>query len=269
MSDSTPGTAIVVPARLASSRFPEKLLHEVRGKPIVLWTADRVRSEAPEFPLWFAVGDERLRAVLEGAGYRTIMTDPAHACGTDRIAEANRTICAEFVINVQADEPLVTGEQIRQLDRLIRHADTVMATLTTPLADAAQLADPNVVKCVCDEAGRALYFSRAPIPYFRDTAGVLDPALSTEGVVLTHLGLYAYRRGFLEAFSHMPPGRLEGIEKLEMLRALERGHDITVGISRDALIGIDTRAQADAFEAAIGKGGPDRMGAPGRLANPA
>ncbi|MGA1238742.1 MAG: cytidylyltransferase domain-containing protein, partial [Limisphaerales bacterium] len=102
-------TAIIVPARVASTRFPQKLLHEVRGKPVILWTAERIRSEAPEFPLWFAVDNDRLLDLLKGAGFEAVMTDVGHSCGTDRIAEANRTIGAEYVINVQADEPMVTA----------------------------------------------------------------------------------------------------------------------------------------------------------------
>lgn len=251
MSESVSDTAIVVPARLASTRFPEKLLHEVHGKPIVLWTADRVRGEAPEFPLWFAVADQRLHDVLEGAGYRSLMTDASHACGTDRIAEVNRTIGAQFVINVQADEPMVTGRQIRQLHDLIRRGDARMATLAAPLTDAAKLESPNVVKCVCSRDGRALYFSRAPIPYVRDpgTASGSDPA----NAALGHLGLYAYTGELLEQFASLPPGRLERLEQLEMLRALEHGIDIAVGITGDALLGIDTREEADAFEAVIGQ----------------
>jgi len=244
------GAAIIVPARLASTRFPRKLLHEIRGKPLLLWTADRVRTAAPELPLWFAVDDQRLRNVLDEAGYQVLMTDPAHRTGTDRIAEANRTIGAEYVINVQADEPMVTGEQIRQLARLIR-GDEVMATLGTALVNPTDFTDPTKAKCVLDSAGHALYFSRAPIPYPRETEGGFDPALGSVSAVLIHLGLYAYRGDFLDVFSQLPPGRLEEIEKLEMLRALEYGYRIAVGVTDDASVGIDTRAQADAFEAHV------------------
>lgn len=244
------GCAIIVPARLASTRFPRKLLHEIRGKPLLLWTADRVRAAAPDMPLWFAVDDERLRTVLDDAGYHVLMTDSAHPTGTDRIAEANRTISAEYVINVQADEPMVTKEQIDQLAHLIRR-DEVMATLGAPVTNPADFTDPTKAKCVLDAAGHALYFSRAPIPYSRETEGAFDPALGAEPAVLIHLGLYAYRGDFLEAFSQLPPGRLEDIEKLEMLRALEYGYRIAVGVTEDASVGIDTRAQADAFEALV------------------
>jgi 3-deoxy-manno-octulosonate cytidylyltransferase (CMP-KDO synthetase) len=242
--------AIIVPARVASTRFPKKLLHEVRGKPVILWTAERIRSEAPEFPLYFAVDHTELGRLLAGAGFEAIMTDPAHSCGTDRIAEANRQIGAELVINVQADEPLVTGTQIRQLAELIQR-DVEMATLGTPLKYERDFFNPNHVKCLCDNSGRALYFSRAPIPYFRDINGAFDENLAASVPVLIHLGLYAYRAAFLERFSQLPPGKLEQIERLEMLRVLEAGGRIQVGVTYDALIEIDTLQQAAEFEAVV------------------
>jgi 3-deoxy-manno-octulosonate cytidylyltransferase (CMP-KDO synthetase) len=239
--------AIIVPARLASTRFRQKMLHQVMGKPVILWTAERIRSEAPEFPLYFAVDSEILRKLLTDSGFQTIMTDPAHACGTDRIAEANRMLGAEYVINVQGDEPTVTGEQIRQLATMIA-GDVAMATLGTPLRNEEDYLDPNHVKLVCDVNGHAITFSRAPIPFFRDSGGVFDAEAAARCPVLIHLGLYAYRGDFLEAFSKMPNGILEDIEKLEMLRVLERGYRIAVGVSNDFLIEIDTLQQALEFE---------------------
>ncbi len=243
-------TAIIVPARVASTRFPQKLLHEVRGKPVILWTAERIRSEAPEFPLWFAVDNDRLLDLLKGAGFEAVMTDVGHSCGTDRIAEANRTIGAEYVINVQADEPMVTGGQIRQLADLIA-GDVPMATLGTPLKHEKDFSNPNHVKCVRDVNGHALMFSRSAMPYFRDSQGLFDAARAAELPLLIHLGLYAYRCDFLEQFSQMPAGRLEQIEKLEMLRVLEQGHRIAVGVTQDALIEIDTLEQVEEFEAVV------------------
>ncbi len=242
--------AIIVPARVSSTRFPQKLLHKVRGKPVLLWTADRIRSEAPEFPLWFAVDSDPLRDILAEAGYQVLMTDPAHTCGTDRIAEANRQIGADYVINVQADEPLVTGAQIRRLADLIA-GEAEMATLGAPLKYEKDFQNPNHVKLICDSRGHAIYFSRAPIPYFRDSNGMFDAERAAQVPVLIHLGLYAYKTGFLEAFSKMPPGKIEQIEKLEMLRVLEQGYRIAVGVSEDSLIEIDTREQAAQFEAVV------------------
>ncbi len=247
--------AIIVPARLASKRFPHKLLHKVMGKPVILWTAERIRAEAPEFPLFFAVDSDVLLHPLQSAGYQVIMTDPAHSCGTDRIAEANRIVQAEYVINVQGDEPTVTGEQIRRLAALIQR-DVAMATLGTPLLRQEDYCNPNHVKLVCDSSGNAIYFSRAPIPYFRDSDGAFDCEASKRCPVLIHLGLYAYRGDFLETFSKMPPGKLEDIEKLEMLRVLESGYHIAVGTSKDFLIEIDTPEQALEFEQFVRNGFP-------------
>lgn len=251
--------AILVPARIGSTRFPRKLLHEVQGKPVLLWTAERIRDEAPEFPLYFAVDNERMHDSLRAAGFNAMMTSLSHSCGTERIAEANRHIGAEYVINVQADEPMVTGSQIRQLAALIRN-NVEMATLGTPLRYDRDYHNPNHVKLVCDELGNAIYFSRAPIPYFRDSQGVFEPELAHGLQVLVHLGLYAYTAAFLERFAAMPPGRLERIEKLEMLRVLERGHRIAVGVTEDALIEIDTLEQAVQFEEAVKERFPFRTG---------
>ena len=242
--------AIIVPARVASTRFPRKLLHEIGGRPVILWTAERIRREAPEYPLHFAVDSEELLKLLERAGFDAVMTDVDHACGTDRIAEANRKIRADQVINVQADEPLVTGGQIRQLAALIQE-DVEMATLGTPLLEEADYFNPNHVKCFSDRDGRALIFSRAPIPHFRDRNGEFDREAAAAIPLLIHLGLYAYDGSFLQRFAAMPPGRLEQVEKLEMLRVLEAGCRIQMGVTHDALIEIDTAEQAAAFEAVV------------------
>jgi 3-deoxy-manno-octulosonate cytidylyltransferase (CMP-KDO synthetase) len=293
-----PPTAIIVPCRLESTRFPRKLLHRVRGKPLLLWVAERIRAEAPELPLWFAVDDELLATPLRAAGFQTLMTDPSHASGTDRLAEANRTVRAARVINVQADEPLVTGAQIRALAVLIA-GDAPMATLATPFRAASDFHNPNQVKVVFapfrpvqispaapsgaipslagprtalrqnqtesspfaptvygqvtpSRGGRALCFSRAPIPFARDRAGAVDDAWVCAHPCFKHLGLYAYHAELLEKFSALPPGRYEQIEKLEQLRVLENGHDILVGVTEDPSIGVDTPEDAIKFEASLG-----------------
>ena len=185
-----PKTAIIVPCRLESTRFPRKLLHPVRGKPLLLWVAERIAAQAPGLPLHFAVDHELLAAPLRAAGFAVVMTDPRHPSGTDRLAEANRTIRADRVINVQADEPLVTAAQLGALATLIA-GRAPMATLATPFRTAADFLNPNQVKVVFSgtgilpvglgkasehgqdaratpSGGRALYFSRAPIPFARD-----------------------------------------------------------------------------------------------------
>jgi 3-deoxy-manno-octulosonate cytidylyltransferase (CMP-KDO synthetase) len=240
-------TAIIVPCRLESTRFPRKLLHNIKGKPLLLWVAERISAEAPEFPLWFAVDDPLLRDSVEGAGFRALLTSASHQSGTDRLAEANRTIRADYVINVQADEPLVTGAQIRTLAKLIA-GTAPMATLATPFKRVVDFYNPNQVKVVVRRDGRALYFSRSRLPFSRDLGLTIDDAWVSANPCLKHLGLYAYQAGLLEKFSRMPPGSYEQIEKLEQLRVLENGDDIMVGITEDPTIGVDTPEDARRFE---------------------
>lgn len=246
-------TAIIVPCRLESTRFPRKLLHRVKGKPLVLWVAERIRAEAPEFPLWFAVDDALLAAPLEAAGFRVVMTAVAHQSGTDRLAEANRAVGAARVVNVQADEPLVTGEQIRRLADLIA-GPAAMATLATPFKRAEDFLNPNQVKVVFapDGGRRALYFSRSPMPYARDLGGRVDDEWVRANPCYKHLGLYAYKAELIERFASLPPGRYERIEKLEQLRVLENGYEIACDVTNDPGLGVDTPEDAVKFEAAIG-----------------
>ncbi len=246
-----PAFAVIVPCRLESTRFPRKLLHPIQGKPLVLWVAERITAEAPDLPLWFAVDHPLLAACVEGAGFRAILTSDRHHSGTDRLAEANRTVRAAYVINVQADEPLVSGAQIRALAKLIQ-GDAPMATLCTPFRKAEDFLNPNQVKVVrAPAANRALYFSRSPIPFARDLAGKVDDAWLAAHGCFKHLGLYAYKGDFLERFVRMPPGQLEQVEKLEQLRVLENGHSIAIDVTEDPSIGVDTPEDAVRFEQAL------------------
>jgi 3-deoxy-manno-octulosonate cytidylyltransferase (CMP-KDO synthetase) len=260
-----PAFAIIVPCRLESTRFPRKLLHPIKGKPLVLWVAERISAEAPDLPLYFAVDHPLLGDCLKNAGFRAIMTDARHPSGTDRIAEANRTVRASYVLNVQADEPLVTGAQIQALAQLIR-GECPMATLCTPFTRAEDFHNPNQVKVVFSpsaakapegasprpaggpNAGRALYFSRSPMPYARDLGGKVDDGWVRANPCHKHLGLYAYHGDFLEQFVALPPGRLEQAEKLEQLRALENGFPIAIEVTSDPTIGVDTAEDAARFE---------------------
>lgn len=245
-------TAIIIPARLASQRFPRKLLHPVLGQPLILWTAQRVARVSPSLPLWFAVAERELAEVLQQAGYQTVMTCPDLASGTDRIAEANRQIGARFVINVQADEPLVTAAQIEALDRAVHSGRADIATLAIAIKDPAVLADPNKVKVLRREDGLALYFSRAPVPFCRSGAGVPPPeALGPAGACALHLGLYAYSDRFLQRFRDLPPGTYEQLEKLEQLRALERGFSIAVEMTTDSTVGVDVPEDLERLQAAL------------------
>ncbi len=249
-----PDLALIVPCRLESTRFPRKLLHQIHGKPLIVWVAERIAAEAPEYPLWFAVDDDRLGECLAARGFRTVMTRTDHLSGTDRIAEANRLVGAARVVNVQGDEPLVTGRQIRLLASLIA-GPVDMATLATPFQTAADFVNPNQVKVVCDQSGRARYFSRAPIPFPRDAAGGPDDAWVRSHPCYRHLGLYAYQAELLERFARLPPGRLEQIERLEQLRVLESGAEIAVGFTDDPTIGVDTAEDAGRFALALGASG--------------
>lgn len=235
-------TAIVVPARLASQRFPGKLLHPVRGRPLILWTAENLSRIAPGMPLYFAVAEAELAAVLEEEGYACIRTDPGLKSGTDRIAIANRELRARRVINVQADEPVLSSAHLSQLMELMdRGMDA--ATLATSFGRVEDFKDPNKVKVVVSPKGEALYFSRSPIPYERDGRGGL-PSLAW-----WHMGLYAYTEALLEAFLTWSPGKLEGIEMLEQLRILENGRRIGVGLSERRTVGVDVVGDLTRLEA--------------------
>ncbi|MGE9291232.1 MAG: 3-deoxy-manno-octulosonate cytidylyltransferase [Puniceicoccales bacterium] len=242
--------AIIVPARLESVRFPRKLLYVVRGEPLILHTARQVQRSAPDCPLYFAVADEELAGVLEAEGFQCVLTDPSLASGTDRIAYANREIGAERVVNVQADEPLVSKSQIEMLFALLE-GGAAMSTLAIPLDGLKRFKDPNQVKVVRALQGHALYFSRAPIPWDRESAGNPDPGTMGSLPVLGHLGLYGYRASFLEQFVSLPPSPLEQIERLEQLRALENGAEIQVGLTEERTVGVDTPEDVGRLEEAL------------------
>lgn len=245
-------TAVIVPCRLESTRFPRKLLHKIKGRPLLLWVAERIKREAPEFPLYFAVDHELLRACVADAGFKAIMTNPAHQSGTDRIAEANQQVGAKVIINVQADEPLVTGRQIRAIAELLE-GGAPMATLATPFRRAADFTNPNQVKVVLAPAARrALFFSRSPIPFARERAGMVDDAWVAANPCYKHLGLYGYHAELLEKFAKLPLGKLEQVEKLEQLRVLENGYPIACDLTDDPTIGVDTPEDAVKFEQWLG-----------------
>lgn len=221
---------IVIPARYASTRLPGKPLLALAGRPMLAWVYERARACAAHEVL-IATDDERIRVVAEAFGATVEMTAPEHASGTDRIAEvATRRGWRddEVVVNLQGDEPSMPAELIEQVAMLlIDHPDADIATLATPISERDEYFDPNAVKVVTDLQGRALYFSRAPIPWFRDQ--VQPSGAELAGVVRRHLGIYAYRVGALRRLAVLAPAPLEQIEKLEQLRALAHGLQIQVG----------------------------------------
>jgi 3-deoxy-manno-octulosonate cytidylyltransferase (CMP-KDO synthetase) len=240
---------VIIPARYASSRFPGKPLADIDGKPMVVRVAERaVKSGASEVVV--ATDHEAIAAAVERHGYEAIMTRADHPTGTDRLAEVvsrRRYGARAIVVNVQGDEPLIPPLLIRRVaENLAQHSDAEIATACQPIRDAAELTNPNVVKVVLDDAGLALYFSRAPIPYARDAYANGIDAIPQGLPVLRHLGIYAYRARFLLAFRRLKPAAIERFEALEQLRALAHGYRISVAVTRSAPHpGIDTPADLE------------------------
>jgi 3-deoxy-manno-octulosonate cytidylyltransferase (CMP-KDO synthetase) len=231
-------TAIIIPARFASSRLPGKPLLRDTGKYLVQHVYERA-CQAQANVVVIATDDDRIARAVREFGGQVVMTSPAHQSGTDRIAEVARGLNADVLINVQGDEPLIEPGHLNLLrDLLAAPAAANMATLAVPLAGIDEYHNPNCVKLVCDGKGRALYFSRSPIPYVRGGRPDFTPG---QHLFLRHLGLYAYRRDFLLRFAASPPHPLEQLEKLEQLRAVAMGATIQVGIVEQSCPGVDTR----------------------------
>lgn len=219
---------VAIPARYAASRLPGKPLRLLAGEPLVLHVARRALG-AGASEVWVAADDQRIAEALAGSGVRVAMTSTSHPSGTDRLAECARIAGWSddtIVVNLQGDEPFAPVEGISAVATLLRDSSAEMATLAAPITDAETLFDPNAVKLVQAASGDALYFSRAPLPWPRDAFMRDRNQLPEGGHWLRHIGIYAYRAGFLQRFAAMPPGRLEQIESLEQLRVLEAGFRI-------------------------------------------
>lgn len=222
----------IVPARYNSVRFPGKPLVLLAGKPMVVHVLEAARSARRLDRAVVATDDERIARAVTSAGGEAVMTSPSAASGTDRLAEAARAVSGDVYVNVQGDEPLMSPENIDAVvDTLLGAVDRQIATLALP-AGEREAADPNVVKVVVARDGRALYFSRAAVPYFRAGAPIYRK----------HLGLYAYRAATLQALAALPPSPLERAESLEQLRWLEAGYAVWVGEAATDSIGVDTPA---------------------------
>ncbi|MBB3277072.1 MULTISPECIES: 3-deoxy-manno-octulosonate cytidylyltransferase [Pseudoxanthomonas] len=239
----TTGFIVAIPARYAASRLPGKPLRLIGGDPLVLHVARRALA-AGAGEVWVATDDERIRAALQGTGVRVAMTRDTHASGSDRLAE-----CADIagwpddavVVNLQGDEPFAPAAGIRAVAQALVDSGAEMATLATAVETAETLFDPNTVKLVRATGGDALYFSRAPIPWPRDAFARDRETLPAGDHWLRHIGIYAYRAGFLRRYTRLPPGRLEQIESLEQLRVLEAGHRIAVALTPEPFPpGVDT-----------------------------
>jgi 3-deoxy-manno-octulosonate cytidylyltransferase (CMP-KDO synthetase) len=233
---------VVIPARYGSTRFPAKILANATGRPLVQHVVDRAKKCRLVSDVIVATDDQRIVDALRPFETRVVMTSPAHQSGTDRIAEVARGLSSSIIINVQGDEPEIEPETIDALvQRLGSNPSDDMATAATPFARTADPKDPNLVKVVIGLDGRAVYFSRSPIPFWR------EPEFSENQAYYLHLGIYAYRREFLLQYAAWPPTPLEKTEKLEQLRALEHGRSIYVLKVNRATHGIDTAEQYEAF----------------------
>jgi len=224
----------LIPARYESTRLPGKPLALIQGKPMIQHVFERTRAVGLVDHVVVATDDARVADAVRGFGGEVVMTSARHASGTDRIAEVVPKLDAEIIVNVQGDLPFFDPAMVHAAVALMQ-ADTIlpMATVKMAIEDAAEMVNPNVVKVVTDRDGFALYFSRSPLPYWRESAhaGVLG---------YKHLGLYAYRRDFLLRFARLAPTPLERAEKLEQLRALEWGFRIKVAETSGAGIEVDT-----------------------------
>lgn len=246
MSHAVPPFIVAIPARHGSTRLPGKPLREIAGVPMVVRVAQRA-LQAGAHQVVVAVDDPRIGDILAGqAGVDVCMTRADHASGSDRLAE-----CAQhygwpedsIVVNLQGDEPFAPVAGIRAVAQSLDGDDAPMATLATPIVDAEELFDPNVVKLVRTVNGRALYFSRAPMPWARDAFASDRHTLPSGLPFLRHIGIYAYRVGFLSRYANLPRTLLERTESLEQLRALEHGHAIAVRLTPEPFPpGIDTEA---------------------------
>ncbi|HEX5055934.1 MAG TPA: 3-deoxy-manno-octulosonate cytidylyltransferase [Gammaproteobacteria bacterium] len=233
----SPRFKVVIPARYASTRFPGKVLADIHGKPMLQHVYERA-LEGGAGEVIIATEDRRVEEAARKFGAAVCMTSPEHASGSDRIAEVARQLKwkdSTLIVNVQGDEPFIPPDNIAQVAANLAQHKVEMATLRTPIMDAADVPNPNVVKVVVDAAGMALYFSRAAIPYQR------DPLSGGSAQYYRHIGLYAYRNDFLQRYTRTPPVPPEEAEKLEQLRALWLGARIHVAVAQIApAVGVDT-----------------------------
>lgn len=245
---------VAIPARYASTRLPGKPLRLLDGKPLIAHVARRARDSGAA-QVVVATDDTRVAEALHDNDVTVCMTRADHASGSDRLAECARQFGwsdETIVVNLQGDEPFAPASGIREVARVVAEGDAAMATLATPIEDATQLFDPNVVKVVRDARGRALYFSRAPVPWARDAFARDRDVLPRQMPFLRHIGIYAYRAGFLKQFATLEPTPLERAESLEQLRALEHGFSIAVRLAPEPFpAGIDTENDLAAAQAAL------------------
>jgi 3-deoxy-manno-octulosonate cytidylyltransferase (CMP-KDO synthetase) len=249
---------IVIPARYGSSRLPGKPLLLIGGKAMIVHVCERA-VEAGASEVVVATDDGRIAEAVAGLGVKAVMTRPEHNSGTERIAEVAdllRWADSEVIVNVQGDEPLIRPELIRRLaNALAEQGEAEVATLAAPITERAEVFNPNAVKVVLDRRGYALYFSRAPIPWHRDSFASTGEGLPEGIVYLRHVGIYAYTAGFLRRYVRWPASRLESVESLEQLRILWSGEQIRVlPVERPPEAGVDTEADLQRVESLLTAG---------------
>jgi 3-deoxy-manno-octulosonate cytidylyltransferase (CMP-KDO synthetase) len=232
----------IIPARLGSTRLSRKVLRLIAGRPMVEWVYRAAAESGLMDPVLIATDSEEVAAVCRDRGIPVVMTSPDCASGSDRVREVAGQLAADIYVNIQGDEPTLTPGFFPPLLELFRRPEVQVATLAVPCAPE-DIANPNAVKVVAAADGRALYFSRATIPYDRDASGYSGHR--------KHLGIYAYRRAALERFAALPPSPLEQIERLEQLRLLENGIDIYVATAPHDTIGVDTEGDLARAEAVL------------------
>jgi 3-deoxy-manno-octulosonate cytidylyltransferase (CMP-KDO synthetase) len=242
-------STIIIPARLASTRLPRKLLLAETGKPLIQHTYEAAVNAARPTGVIVAADCEEISAVVRSFGGRVELTSPNCASGTDRVAEVARKLPGvDIIVNVQGDEPEIAPQAIDlAIELLERDSSAVMSTLATPIRMKERLHDPGCVKVVFDQRGRAIYFSRAAIPFAREWNDALLTANPPN--FYQHIGLYAYRREFLLRLAELPRAAIERVENLEQLRVLDAGFNIVVGVIDEPTIGIDTPEDYRAFVA--------------------
>jgi 3-deoxy-manno-octulosonate cytidylyltransferase (CMP-KDO synthetase) len=232
----------VIPARYGSTRFPGKALADINGKPMIQWVYERTARSKMIHRVIVATDDERILRAVKLFGGEAIMTSSHHLSGTDRIAEVTESLDCDLVVNVQGDEPLIQSAMIDEvISPLACDPSILMGTLCRKIEDRDEAFDPNVVKVVFDINGFALYFSRAPIPWDRDSWAFKDSwqEHALKSPLYKHIGIYVYRREFLLSYSHMPQTALEAVEKLEQLRAIEHGYRIKTVVTGYDSFGVD------------------------------
>jgi 3-deoxy-manno-octulosonate cytidylyltransferase (CMP-KDO synthetase) len=233
----------VIPARYTSARFSGKALTPIAGRPMIQHVVERVRQARNVTRAVVATDDERIARAVEGFGGEVVMTRRDHRCGTERVAEVAAQIEAGVYVDVQGDEPLIEPAAIEAVVESMTAEESIrIGTLSVAISHRAEIMDPNVVKVVADFEGNALYFSRAPVPWVRDSSG---PVAARH---LKHIGLYAFRRDALLDYPTLPPGELERVEQLEQLRWLENGYRIRVVETDYDAVSVDVPADVERVE---------------------